>query len=143
MVVDPGDPNERHEAYSGAVNLYAPDAAKTHVDDDESPSDSLDALFAETDVSPADDLGRVYTTARIEPGDEVYVLGTAAFRDGERVVHGGDGRFVVAGASQLRTFVYNAVWGVVKFAVGLAMAVVCGALLLFEVTNAVGLSSSV
>ena len=139
VLVDPGAPDDEHKARSGAVNLYATREEEVHVDGDGRTPDHVGGLFERTDASPPDDdLDRVYETARVEPGDDVYVLGTGTFRDGERVVEGGDGRFVVAGASQLRTVVYNAWWGVFKFVGGALLALVCGYLLLWRVAELVG-----
>lgn len=141
VLVEPGDPDDEHAAYDGAVNLYATSETDIHLDDDESGPASLRHLFAKADASrPDDDYGRAYETSRIEPGEEVYVLGTARFRDGERVVEGADGRFVVAGASQLRTLVYNAGWGVSKFVAGTVLAAVCGFLVLIALADLAGVS---
>jgi hypothetical protein len=136
--VEPGDPDDEHAARDGAVNLYAVREENVHVDGGEHPPESVRRLFGRTDVSANTDRGRVYASARIEPGDEVYVLGTASFDGGDRLVAGGDGRFVVAGASQLRTLLYNAGWGVCKFVGGLALALVCGAILLFGLADLLG-----
>ncbi|MFB6170988.1 MAG: hypothetical protein ABEJ23_00535 [Haloarculaceae archaeon] len=127
--VDPGAPDDGHKAADGTVNLYATRERSVHVDDETEAPASLSALHQRADVESTD-RARVYTTAAVEPGDEVYVLGTARFDGDERVVEGADRRFVVAGASQLRTLVYNAGWGLVKFVVGVVLVVGCGGLLL-------------
>lgn len=127
--VDPGEPDEAHKATDGTVNLYATRERSVHVDGEETPPGSVSALSQRAAVD-ASDRARVYATAAVEPGDEVYVLGTARFDGTDRVVEGADGRFVVAGASQLRTLVYNAGWGLFKFVVGVALVVGCGGLLL-------------
>lgn len=127
--VDPGDPDDGHQATDGTVNLYATRERDIHLDESEEGPASLAALHQRAGVD-SPDRARIYETAAIEPGDEVYVLGTARFDGNDRVVEGADGRFVLAGASQLRTFIYNAGWGLLKFAVGVVLVVGCGGLLL-------------
>lgn len=128
-LVDPGTPDEDHKAKDGALNLYATTERETHVDGEETRPAWMQGFFGRADLETTD-RGRVYETAAIEPGDEVYVLGTASFDGNDRVIAGGDDRFVVASASQLRAFLYNALWGVVKFVGGGILVVVCGFLLL-------------
>lgn len=139
--VEPGDPDDEHAARDGAINLYATRDADLHLDAGERDPARLRHLFAKTGISELNgDVDRLYETARIEPGDEVYVLGTATFRDGDRVIEGGDDRFVVAGGSQLRTLVYNAGWGVSKLVAGLGLATGCGLLLVLWVSDLAGVS---
>jgi hypothetical protein len=128
VLVDPGTPGEEHEAKDGALNLYATHERKTHVDGDGTRPARMQGFFGRADLDTTEQ-GRVDETAAIEPGDEVYVLGTASFDGTDRVVEGGDGRFV-AGASQLRTLLYSAGWGLTKSVVGVLLVVVCGGLLL-------------
>lgn len=138
VLVDPGDPDvEGNKARSGIVNLYGTRDEKVHVTDPAEASAAFDAFVDRHDVDDTD-RKRVYETARIEPGDDVYVLGTATFRDGETVIEGGGGRFVVAGASQLRALLYNTGWGVAKFGGGVALALVTGYLLVEAVAGLFG-----
>lgn len=127
--VEPGTPDDEHRARDGAVNLYATRDRDVHVDGEAEPSASVSALHRRVGIDSTD-RARVYETAAIEPGDGVYVLGTARFDGTDRVVGGADGRFVVAGASQLRTLVYNAGWGLVTFVGGVGLAVFCALVLL-------------
>lgn len=138
VLVDPGDPNvEGSKAKSGVVNLYGTNDETGHVTDPAERAAAFDA-FDERHAIEETDRSRVYETARIEPGDDVYVLGTATVCDGECVLEGADGRFVVAGASELRTFLYNTGWGVMKFAVGVSLSLVTGYLLVEAVADLFG-----
>jgi|AntDeeMetagen192_2_1112575.scaffolds.fasta_scaffold06459_2 hypothetical protein len=138
VLVDPGDPDvEGNEAESGVVNLYGTRDESEHVTDPAEASAAYDAFVERHDVEETD-RKRVYETARIEPGDDVYVLGTATYWNGETVIEGADGRFVVAGATQLQTFLYNTGWGVTKFAGGVALALVTAYLLVEAVAGLFG-----
>jgi len=127
--VDPGDPADGHRASDGVVNVYAPGTESVHLDEDASLPASLEAYVGRHDMD-RHDRARVHESAHVAPGDPVYVLGQATHDGGERVLRGGDGRFVVAGASQARTLVYNAGWALVKFLSGLALTLGSGYLLL-------------
>lgn len=92
-------------------------------------------LHQRANIDPPD-RSRVYKTATIAPGDEVYVLGTARFDGADRVIEGGDDRFIVAGASQLRTLGYTASWALFKF-VGSVLLIVFGSVVLLSVAGVV------
>lgn len=144
VLVDPGDPDHDRVANDGAVNLYATRDSDVHLDAGETGPATLRHLFDGTGASEVDtDIARLYETAHVRPGDEVYVLGTATFRDGDRVIEGGDDRFVVAGGSQLRTLAYNAGWGASKLAAGVALTTACGLLLVLWVADLAGVSLGV
>lgn len=137
VLVEPGDVDDDNKALDGVANVYAPDA-DAHHETEGTPPGPVQELFERTDADPAPDRGRLYRSAAIEPGDPVYVLGVPDRRGGEPVIHGGDGRFVVAGASQLRTVVYNTGWGLLHFFGGLAVALFCAVVLWSEVASVVG-----
>lgn len=124
--VDPGDPDGRPAGADGVVRLYAPDDAVVSLAREEPAS--AEALDEWVDPPErADGQNRRVRTAPVEVGDPVYVLGTVRFDGVERVVEGGDGRFVVAGASQARTLVATTARGLATFVGGLLLALVSGA----------------
>jgi hypothetical protein len=130
VLVDPGAPDGEDKTVDGTVNLYATTDTEVHLDDGATPPEPVLTFHQHEDFDVDTASGRRYESARVEPGDDVYVLGTAAFRDGERVIDGDDDRFVIANASEPRAIAYNAGWAATKFVGGTVLSLGSGWLLL-------------